>query len=48
VNELAKRKAAAMYQFLVSFTTHATGPFFAEASAYAEGPTWLMKGNVAA
>ncbi|MEV4624999.1 putative quinol monooxygenase [Micromonospora sp. NPDC049523] len=33
-----------------AFNTHASGPyfgaFFAEASTYAEGPTWLMKGNV--
>lgn len=39
-----------MYQFLVSFTAHANGPyfgaFFAEASRYAEGPTWLMRGNL--
>ena len=31
---------------------HAGGPyfaaFFAEASGYAEGPTWLMRGNVVA
>ncbi|MFD5899257.1 MULTISPECIES: putative quinol monooxygenase [unclassified Streptomyces] len=33
-----------------AFNTHATGPYFAEffadVSAYAEGPTWLMKGNL--
>jgi quinol monooxygenase YgiN len=33
-----------------AFAAHAGGPhfgaFFAEASAYAEGPTWLMKGTV--
>ncbi|MBE1490729.1 putative quinol monooxygenase [Plantactinospora soyae] len=33
-----------------AFNTHASGPyfgaFFAEASTYAEGPTWLMKGNL--
>jgi len=32
-----------------AFAAHAGGPyfsaFFAEASAYAEGPVWLMKGN---
>ncbi|WP_143051030.1 hypothetical protein [Amycolatopsis pretoriensis] len=31
-------------------TAHAEGPhfgaFFAEAAAYAEGPTWLMRGTV--
>ncbi|MDX8141933.1 putative quinol monooxygenase [Lentzea sp. BCCO 10_0061] len=41
-----------VYADVDAFTTHAAGPyfgaFFAEASAYAEGPTWLMKGNVAA
>lgn len=40
-----------VYADVDAFNTHATGPyfgaFFAEASAYAEGPTWLMKGNVA-
>ena len=34
----------------LSFDTHAGGPylgaFFAEASTYAEGPTWLMRGSV--
>ncbi|MEU9345570.1 antibiotic biosynthesis monooxygenase [Streptomyces sp. NPDC048278] len=33
-----------------AFHAHAAGPyfaaFFAEAGAYAEGPTWLMRGNV--
>jgi quinol monooxygenase YgiN len=33
-----------------AFNAHASGPyfraFFAEASAYAEGPTWLMRGNL--
>jgi (4S)-4-hydroxy-5-phosphonooxypentane-2,3-dione isomerase len=33
-----------------AFDAHAGGPhfaaFFAEAGAYAEGPTWLMKGHV--
>ncbi|MGW4463926.1 putative quinol monooxygenase [Micromonospora sp. NBC_01796] len=33
-----------------AFNAHASGPyfsaFFAEASTYAEGPTWLMKGNL--
>jgi autoinducer 2-degrading protein len=33
-----------------AFNAHANGPyfgaFFAEASTYAEGPTWLMKANV--
>lgn len=33
-----------------AFSAHASGPyfaaFFAEASAYAEGPTWLMKGTL--
>ena len=40
-----------VYADVDAFTTHTTGPyfgaFFAEASTYAEGPTWLMKGNVA-
>ncbi|MFD3587583.1 putative quinol monooxygenase [Streptomyces sp. NPDC058683] len=35
-----------------AFEAHAGGPyfaaFFAEASAYAAGPTWLMRGNVIA
>ncbi|WP_440557363.1 putative quinol monooxygenase [Streptomyces sp. SCPE 10] len=33
-----------------AFRAHTEGPyfttFFAEASKYAEGPTWLMKGNI--
>ncbi|GIF47690.1 quinol monooxygenase YgiN [Asanoa ferruginea] len=33
-----------------AFNTHASGPyfgaFFAEASNYAEGPNWLMRGNL--
>ncbi|MFD7756152.1 hypothetical protein [Streptomyces sp. NPDC059757] len=33
-----------------AFNAHASGPhfaaFFAEASTYAQGPTWLMKGNL--
>ncbi|WP_394619362.1 putative quinol monooxygenase [Lentzea sp. JNUCC 0626] len=40
-----------VYADVEAFQAHAGGPyfgaFFAEASAYAEGPTWLMKGNVA-
>ena len=39
-----------VYADLAAFQAHATGPyfgaFFAEAGAYAEGPTWLMKGTV--
>jgi autoinducer 2-degrading protein len=39
-----------VYADVEAFAAHAEGPyfkeFFAEASAYAEGPTWLMKGNV--
>ncbi|WP_328616823.1 antibiotic biosynthesis monooxygenase [Amycolatopsis sp. NBC_00355] len=39
-----------VYADLEAFETHAGGPyfgaFFAEASAYAEGPTWLMRGNL--
>ena len=43
-----------MYQFLVSFTVQPEHPrqrpyfgaFFAEASNYAEGPNWLMHGNL--
>ncbi|MFG2305606.1 putative quinol monooxygenase [Actinacidiphila glaucinigra] len=38
-----------VYADVEAFNTHATGPhfaaFFAEAAAYAEGPTWLMRGN---
>lgn len=39
-----------VYTDVDAFTAHASGPyfgaFFAEASAYAEGPTWLMRGNL--
>jgi autoinducer 2-degrading protein len=39
-----------VYADLDAFNAHAVGPyfsaFFAEAGAYAEGPTWLMRGNV--
>jgi autoinducer 2-degrading protein len=39
-----------VYAGLAAFEAHATGPyfgaFFAEASAHAEGPTWLMRGNL--
>ncbi|QIQ02182.1 putative quinol monooxygenase [Streptomyces liangshanensis] len=39
-----------VYEDADAFTAHAGGPyftaFFAEASAYAKGPNWLMKGNV--
>jgi quinol monooxygenase YgiN len=39
-----------VYADVDAFTAHAGGAyfgaFFAEASAYAEGPTWLMKGNL--
>ncbi|MFE7034836.1 putative quinol monooxygenase [Streptomyces sp. NPDC057621] len=38
------------YADVEAFDAHAGGPyfaaFFAQASAYAEGPTWLMKGNL--
>jgi autoinducer 2-degrading protein len=38
------------YADVDAFNAHAGGPyfaaFFAEAGTYAEGPTWLMKGNV--
>ncbi|MEU1253503.1 putative quinol monooxygenase [Streptomyces chartreusis] len=41
-----------VYEDIDAFNAHAGGPyfaaFFAEASAYAEGPTWLMRGNVVA
>ncbi|EPD60544.1 MULTISPECIES: putative quinol monooxygenase [unclassified Streptomyces] len=41
-----------VYADVDAFNTHASGPyfaaFFAEASAYAEGPTWLMRGNLVA
>ncbi len=39
-----------VYADLDAFNAHAGGPyfgaFFAEASAYAEGPNWLMKGTL--
>ncbi|WP_323183355.1 antibiotic biosynthesis monooxygenase [Streptomyces sp. NBC_00038] len=39
-----------VYADVDAFNAHATGPyfaaFFAEAGAYAEGPTWLMRGNL--
>lgn len=39
-----------VYENVAAFNAHAGGPyfgaFFAEAGTYAEGPTWLMKGNV--
>jgi len=39
-----------VYADVDAFNTHASGPyfgaFFAEASTYAKGPTWLMKGNL--
>ncbi|MFC9843817.1 putative quinol monooxygenase [Streptomyces sp. NPDC060223] len=39
-----------VYTDVDAFTAHAGGPhfaaFFAEASEYAQGPTWLMKGNL--
>ncbi|TDV43176.1 putative quinol monooxygenase [Actinophytocola oryzae] len=39
-----------VYTDLDAFNAHAAGPhfgaFFAEASTYTEGPTWLMKGTV--
>ena len=39
-----------VYADLDAFNTHAGGPyfsaFFAEAGTYAEGPTWLMRGNL--
>jgi len=38
------------YADVEAFKAHADGPyfaaFFAEAGAYAEGPNWLMRGNV--
>ena len=41
-----------VYADLDAFNVHASGPyfgaFFAEASTYAEGPTWLMRGNLIA
>lgn len=39
-----------VYADAAAFDAHAIGPyfgaFFTEASAYAEGPNWLMKGNL--
>ncbi|MFE5666366.1 putative quinol monooxygenase [Streptomyces niveus] len=39
-----------VYEDVEAFNAHAGGPyftaFFAEVSAYAEGPTWLMRGNL--
>ncbi|MFD0309375.1 putative quinol monooxygenase [Streptomyces sp. NPDC127119] len=39
-----------VYADVDAFNAHAGGPYFAafftEASTYAEGPTWLMKGNL--
>ena len=39
-----------VYADVEAFNAHAAGPyfgaFFAEATTYAEGPTWLMKGNL--
>ncbi|MFD3487826.1 putative quinol monooxygenase [Streptomyces sp. NPDC058665] len=39
-----------VYADAAAFEAHAGGPyfgeFFAEVSAYAEGPTWLMRGNL--
>ncbi|WP_433917246.1 putative quinol monooxygenase [Streptomyces sp. NBC_01744] len=39
-----------VYADVDAFSAHAGGPyfaaFFAEASTYAQGPTWLMKGNL--
>ncbi|MGY4978130.1 putative quinol monooxygenase [Streptomyces sp. 900105755] len=39
-----------VYADLDAFQAHAAGPyfaaFFAEAAGYAEGPTWLMRGNL--
>ncbi|SDI61309.1 putative quinol monooxygenase [Nonomuraea jiangxiensis] len=39
-----------VYTDVEAFNTHAAGPyfsaFFAEAGAYAEGPTWLMRGTL--
>jgi len=41
-----------VYADVEAFKAHADGPhfgaFFAEASAYAEGPTWLMRGTLVA
>ena len=39
-----------VYADVDAFKAHAEGPyfgaFFTEASVYAQGPTWLMKGNL--
>jgi len=39
-----------VYADVEAFNAHAAGPyfgeFFAEAGAYAEGPTWLMRGTL--
>ncbi|SNT10852.1 Quinol monooxygenase YgiN [Asanoa hainanensis] len=39
-----------VYTDAEAFDTHASGPyfgaFFAEASTYAQGPNWLMRGNL--
>jgi (4S)-4-hydroxy-5-phosphonooxypentane-2,3-dione isomerase len=39
-----------LYADADAFNAHAQGPyagaFFAEITAYAEGPTWLMRGNI--
>ena len=39
-----------VYTDLDAFNAHASGPyftaFFAEASTYAKGPAWLMRGNL--
>jgi autoinducer 2-degrading protein len=39
-----------VYADVAAFNAHASGPyfgaFFAEASTYAEGPNWLMKGSL--
>lgn len=39
-----------VYADVEAFNAHAGGPyfgaFFAEATTYAQGPNWLMKGNV--
>lgn len=39
-----------VYEDVDAFHAHAGGPyfaaFFAEAGAYAQGPTWLMRGNL--
>lgn len=39
-----------VYEDTAAFEAHAGGPyfgeFFAEVGEYAEGPTWLMRGNL--